>query len=145
MSKQKKNFELESEFNKWKNPEDEILRNAGWSEEAIQALRKQDHHDFVDIERKHIRKSKPIEDPNFIENRFATYDEPIIHTIFDLMNQIEDEKLYTSIKESSSSLKDILWYLYLGYSIDETAKLNNLSPNTVSVKLHRFKKNLKNF
>ena len=43
----KKNYELENEFNEWKDKEDQQLRELNYPEDKIASLRKYDHDLFV--------------------------------------------------------------------------------------------------
>ena len=43
----KKNYELENEFNEWKDKEDQQLRELNYPEDKIATLRKYDHDLFV--------------------------------------------------------------------------------------------------
>ena len=48
----KKNYELEHEFNEWKDKEDQQLRELNYPEDKIATLRKYDHDLFVNKTRK---------------------------------------------------------------------------------------------
>lgn len=45
----KKNYELENEFNEWKDKEDQQLRELNYPEDKIATLRKYDHDLFVNL------------------------------------------------------------------------------------------------
>ena len=62
----KKNYELEHEFNEWKDMEDQQLRELNYPEDKIATLRKYDHDLFVNKTRKQQRKEQITADAFFI-------------------------------------------------------------------------------
>ena len=80
----KKNYELEHEFNEWKDKEDQQLRELNYPEDKIATLRKYDHDLFVNKTRRQQRKEQITADAFFIA--IPAYDKKEINTFMDLLD-----------------------------------------------------------
>ena len=86
----KKNYELENEFNEWKDKEDQQLRELNYPEDKIASLRKFDHDLFVNKARRQQRKEQITADAFFIA--IPTYDKKDINTFMDELAKLLKEK-----------------------------------------------------
>jgi DNA-directed RNA polymerase specialized sigma24 family protein len=136
----KKNYELENEFNEWKDKEDQQLRELNYPEEKIASLRKFDHDLFVNKARRQQRKEQITADAFFIA--IPTYDKKDINTFMDLLDIVESESLFMMLKNTDKQLQQIILMKYYGYEIEEISKLLNIKPDTIYKKIQRFKEKM---
>ena len=135
----KKNYELENEFNEWKDKEDQQLRELNYPEDKIATLRKYDHDLFVNKTRRQQRKEQITADAFFIA--IPTYDKK--DTFMDLLDIVESESLFMMLKHSDKQLQQIILMRFYGYEVEEISKLLNIKPDTIYKKIQRFKEKLK--
>lgn len=137
----KKNYELEHEFNKWKDEEDRQLRDLNYPEDKISSLRKYDHELFVNRVRRQQRNEQLTADAFFIS--IPTYDKKDINTFMDLLDIVESESLFMMLKNTDKQLQQIILMKYYGYEVEEISELLNIKPDTIYKKIQRFKEKLK--
>ncbi len=137
----KKNYELENEFNEWKDKEDQQLRELNYPEDKIATLRKYDHDLFVNKARRQQRKEQITSEAFFIA--IPAYDKKEINTVMDLLDIIESEALFTMLKKTDKQLQQIFLLRYYGYEVEEISVLLNIKPDTIYKKIQRFKEKLK--
>lgn len=137
----KKNYELENEFNEWKDKEDQQLRELNYPEDKIATLRKFDHDLFVNKTRRQQRKEQITADAFFIA--IPAYDKKEINTFMDLLDIVESETLFTMLKNTDKQLQQIFLLRYYGYEVEEISDLLNIKPDTIYKKIQRFKEKLK--
>ena len=80
----KKNYELETEFDEWKDKEDQQLRELNYPEDKIASLRKYDHDLFVNKARRQQRKEHITAEAFFVA--IPAYDKKEINTFMDLLD-----------------------------------------------------------
>lgn len=136
---EEKNFQIEAKFKKWKDEEDQILREHGWSEEDILNLREEDHSKIVDANRRYKRHNKSLDDPSVPGTVFASYDKPEINSFLDLLNCIENEAIFKTLVRCKPTIQLIIMYKLDDYPIEEIALKLHMKPKTVYKNLDRLK------
>ena len=141
--------------NRWKKLRIQY-REAGMSEEAIQEMYNFDVQ-VVNSEQRYYRHSKYLafndadtEDPHSndrYEEAFLmadTYRET--KSRFTWIGEIEDERLLSALEKlKEEDLKILTLYAYDGYTVTEISKVLRCSQPTISIKIKRITKFLKNF
>ena len=130
----------EKEWLEWKNDEETKLRKLGVDEDTIQRLHTYDWEAFK-ADRNYQRwnmgsdmiTDKPdIESPN------------VPHTVSQLLNEIDDERLYSVLRETDSITLEMLLMRIDGYESEEIAHRLNLSVTAVDSCIWRLKKKIEN-
>jgi len=140
-------------------PKQKMMREVGMSEEAIQQMFDYDWNWFKD-RRRHESRQKPFtEDPyTYSEEDYELLQKAIARNMeeqsknyidnieaFDVIDKIEDERLLNALKQlKEAELELIMLYAIKGMQVQEIAKLKNRSVSTISEKLTRIKKIIKN-
>jgi hypothetical protein len=141
--------------NKWKKLRIQY-REAGMSEEAIQEMYNFDVQ-VVNSEQRYYRHSKDLafndadtEDTHSNDR----YEEAILmadtyretKSRFTWIGEIEDERLLSALEKlKEEDLKILTLYAYDGYTVTEISKVLRCSQPTISIKIKRITKFLKNF
>jgi RNA polymerase sigma factor (sigma-70 family) len=141
--------------NKWKKLRIQY-REAGMSEEAIQEMYNFDVQ-VVNSEQRYYRHSKDLafndadtEDTHSNDR----YEEAILmadtyretKSRFTWIGEIEDERLLSALEKlKEEDLKILTLYAYDGYNVTEISKVLRCSQPTISIKIKRITKFLKNF
>ena len=141
--------------NKWKKLRIQY-REAGMSEEAIQEMYNFDVQ-VVNSEQRYYRHSKDLafndadtEDTHSNDR----YEEAILmadtyretKSGFTWIGEIEDERLLSALEKlKEEDLKILTLYAYDGYTVTEISKVLRCSQPTISIKIKRITKFLKNF
>ncbi|MDO4173935.1 MAG: sigma-70 family RNA polymerase sigma factor [Eubacteriales bacterium] len=128
----------EKKWLKWKNAEEEQLRELGVDEEIIQRLHTYDwdvfksdrryYEKLSDTELYPVQKEKPHR----------------IHTVQELLDEIENEYLLTALQSEDEMTLQIVLYKLDSYTNDEISKKCGISANAVKLRMWKFKKKLKN-
>lgn len=125
----------------WKNQEEKILLDSGMPEEMIQEL-----HDFdwqiLKKERTYYRWNVSEEE---ILWSMPCLHEPPLENIQQLLDQMENQKLYHALSALDEVTLKIIFYRVQKYSYREIERLTGINQNTVSAKMSRLRKKLKNF
>ena len=124
----------EKKWLKWKNTEEEQLRELGVDEEIIQRLHTYDW-DVFKSDRRYYEK---LSDTDL----YSMQDKKVhrIHTVQELLDEIEDEVLYPLCKEDEKTLEDC--YVKLdGYTSEDISRKLKISANAVDLRMSRLKKN----
>lgn len=129
----------ELKWKKQKRKEEKILRKHGFSENKIQELYDYDRRDFNRY-RRYREKEQVTQDKFFI--RQPVYDQLIIVTVEDLLDQIESSTLLFKLKTSDPVLLQILLLRFLDYDIKEIAHDLHMTPNAVRKRINKFRKKL---
>ncbi|MCD8357007.1 MAG: LuxR C-terminal-related transcriptional regulator [Clostridia bacterium] len=129
----------EKEWLKWKNDEEQQLRELGVGEEIIQRLHSYDWEIFK-LDRKFYEKLTDIEVHPAAEERPCNP-----HTVQGLLDEIEDERLLTALQTEDGRTLEILLYKLDGYTNEEIAERYGVSANAVKLRMWKFKKRLKKF
>ena len=130
----------EQKWKRWKLEEEKLLRKYNTPEWIINELRQYDWDDF-NLERRYRQRE-------FSNNNSMNYMGYVniqlpIYCFEDIMNQIENESLYKSVKSANSTIQDILYLRICGYSIKEIASILSISESTVRYHIQSFKKKIK--
>ena len=118
----------EMEWLKWKNKEENQLRELGVDEDTIQRLHTYDWDAFKS-ERNYQRLnagSEPLE-------KLSVVDKPKeASNLQGLLDEIENERLYAILKDTDKLTIEILLYKMQGYSIKEISKMYKIPKTTIT-------------
>ena len=131
--------QAEKKWLKWKNAEEQQLREMGVDEEIIQRLHTYDWEVFKS-DRKYYEK---LSDTNLYS---VTEEKPrSLHTVQELLDEIENENLFTALRAQDEMTLEIVLYKLDGYTNDDISKKCGISANAVKLRMWKFKKKLKKF
>lgn len=126
-----------------KQKEEEVLREAGISEEKIQLLREFDWEQLKK-ERSFHRNEHVTSDGFFDPHPKYHYDEYPVRSFDDLTDIIEDAKLFIALKEIHDQILQQIIFLYsIGFTVDDISEILGLSTNAVYKRFNRIKKKKK--
>lgn len=128
----------EKKWLKWKNAEEEQLRELGVAEEIIQRLHTYDW-DVFKSDRRYYEKLSDTDMYPVTEEKTRR-----IHTVQELLDEIENEYLLTALQSEDEMTLQIVLYKLDGYTNDEISKKCGISANAVKLRMWKFKKKLKN-
>ena len=129
----------EKEWLRWKNAEEQQLRELGVDEEIIQQLHTYDWEVFKS-DRRYYEK---LSDTNLYS---VTEEKPrSLHTVQELLDEIENEHLFTALQAQDEMTLEIVLYKLDGYTYDDISKKCGISANAVKLRMWKFKKKLKKF
>lgn len=131
----------ESQWKKWKEQEERLLRSLNVDEDIIMELRKYDWNAFK-LERR-IREKQNLTDNIFFYN-LPYYDKKEICSVEDLLNDIEDESLLHYLYQTDKTTLTIILLKNLGYSTKDISEILKIKSSTIYMKIHRLKNKLKN-
>lgn len=131
----------ESQWKKWKEQEERLLRSLNVDEDIIMELRKYDWNAFK-LERR-IREKQNLTDNIFFYN-LPYYDRKEIRSVEDLLNDIEDESLLHYLYQTDKTTLTIILLKILGYSTKDISEILKIKSSTIYMKIHRLKNKLKN-
>lgn len=131
----------ESQWKKWKEQEERLLRSLNVDEDIIMELRKYDWNAFK-LERR-IREKQNLIDNIFFYN-LPYYDKKEIRSVEDLLNDIEDESLLHYLYQTDKTTLTIILLKILGYSTKDISEILKIKSSTIYMKIHRLKNKLKN-
>lgn len=124
----------------WKKQEEKLLRSLNVDENTIKELRQYDWNTFK-LERK-IRERQNVTSDVFFYN-IPSYDKKDIHSIEDLLNEIEDESLLHYLYQTDQTTLTIILLKILGYSTKDISLILKIKPSSIYLKIRRLKNNLK--
>ena len=133
-------YDYKKEFikwKKWKENEEDLLRQLNVSNNTIAELRKFDWSQF-NSERRYKRYQNVTKD-----NFFATTSQETkkdFYTVEDILNSIEDEALYEYLKEEDPKLLTVILLKPQGYSIKEISDIIHVPISTIYQKTAKIKK-----
>lgn len=131
--------QAEKKWLKWKNAEEQQLREMGVDEEIIQRLHTYDWEVFKS-DRRYYEK---LSDTSLYS---VTEEKPrSLYTVQELLNEIENEHLYTALQAQDEMTLEIVLYKLDGYTNDDISKKCGISANAVKLRMWKFKKKLKKF
>ena len=130
----------ESQWKKWKEQEERLLRSLNVDEDIIMELRKYDWNAFK-LERR-IREKQNLTDNIFYNLPY--YDKKEIHSVEDSLNDIEDESLLHYLYQTDKTTLTIILLKILGYSTKDISEILKIKSSTIYMKIHRLKNKLKN-
>ncbi len=130
----------EMEWLKWKNKEENQLRELGVDEDTIQRLHTYDWDAFKS-ERNYQRLnagSEPLE-------KLSVVDKPKeASNLQGLLDEIENERLYAILKDTDKLTIEILLCKMQGYSIKEISKMYKIPKTTIYSRISVIQKKIKN-
>lgn len=130
----------EKKWKKWKQKEEQILKENGMTDDKILELRRYDWKDF-NAERRF--KKWQLTNYNFINQVPFTELKLPIRDMSDVMDQIEDEHLYQVMIKAQIQELVILYLKMYGYKNKEIASIMNISESIVRKRLSNIRKKLK--
>ena len=116
----------------WKEKEEKILRECGVDEETIEEIRTFDREEFNSDRRFYTRL-----------NDVGEYIAETVNTVWDMLNEIEDENLYRALLTVDKRTLQIVLLKMQGYSLKEIAPMVDLSAGAVYARLDHLRKKLR--
>lgn len=132
----------EKKWRKWKEAEEEKLRQLGMEEESIQKLRQMDWEDFKE-ERRYWEHLSPSQEKLNIGTQPESY--PMVQTIQQLFDSLENEQLLHTLLDTDKKTLQILLMKMWGFSVKEIAGFIGIPEKTIYTRMDRLKKKLKKF
>ena len=130
----------EKKWRLWKEAEENKLRSLGVDEDTIENLRVHDWEVF-NSDRRFYQRLKDV--ATYLEEMEADAELPEIRSVDDLLNSIENQKLYQALIMVDKPTLQIVLMRLQGYKFSEIADLLDLSEQTVYKRMQRFKKKIK--
>lgn len=130
-----------AKWKRWKEKEEELLKQHDASNKMITELRKYDWSQF-NADRRYKRHQNVTNDIFFtISPQNFRKD---FYTVDDILDSIEDEALYEYLKEEDPKLLSVILLKTQGYSIKEISEIIKLPVSTIYQKTAKIKKIFKN-
>ena len=129
----------EKEWLRGKNAEEQQLRELGVDEEIIQQLHTYDWEVFKS-DRRYYEKLSDTSLYSVTEEKTRS-----LHTVQELLDEIENEHLFTALQAQDEMTLEIVLYKLDGYTNDDISKKCGISANAVKLRMWKFKKKLKKF
>lgn len=124
-------------WQKWKEQEEQILRNEKVNEKIIQELRQFDWQQF-NSERRFKRHQNVTDEIYFLF--YPVHDKKEIKSVEDILDTIENEALFEYLKETDPIVLEVILLKINGYSIKEISKILELSTGYIYKKIRKLKK-----
>ena len=124
----------------WKEAEEKVLREHGVDEAVIEQIRMEDRADF-NSNRRFYRWTSDFGE--YLEEMADAEQQAEPNSVADLLDEIEDEKLYQSLLMVDKHTLLILLLKMQGYSTKEIAAVAGLTERAVYKRLERLRKKLK--
>lgn len=124
-------------WQKWKEQEEQILRNEKVNEKIIQELRQFDWQQF-NSERRFKRHQNVTDEIYFLF--YPVHDKKEIKKVEDILDTIENEALFEYLKETDPIVLEVILLKINGYSIKEISKILELSTGYIYKKIRKLKK-----
>lgn len=117
----------------------EALRELGVDEEIIRRLHTYDWAVFKS-DRRYYEKLSDTDIHTVAEEKPRR-----LHTVQELLDEIEDETLLSTLcKEDEKTLKIVIWKIH-GYTSRDISQKLGMSVNAVNLRMSRFKRSLKKY
>lgn len=126
----------------WKETEEKILRECGIDENIIEEIRIYDRADF-NSNRRFYRWTNDVAE--YLEEMADTEQPTEIHSVADLLDEIENENLYRALIAVDKRTLQIVLLKMQGYSTKEIAPLVGLTTGAIYARLDHLRKKLKQF
>ena len=126
----------------WKEAEETILRKCGVDENTIEEIRIYDRADF-NANRRFYRYLNDVGE--YLEGMADTEQQTEIHSVTDLLNEIENESLYRALLAVDKRTLQIVLLKMQGYSTKEIARLVGLTTGAIYARMEHLRKKLKAF
>lgn len=112
----------------WKENEEKILRDCGVEESVIEEIRMYDRADF-NCNRRFYQWTNDVAE--YLEEMADTEPQAEIHSVSDLLDEIENENLYRALLTVDKRTLQIVLLKMQGYSIKEIAPIVHLTTGTI--------------
>lgn len=132
----------ERKWHIWKENEEKILRECGVDESTIEEIRTYDRADF-NSNRRFYRWTNDVAE--YLEEMADRESQAEIHSVDELLDEIENETLYRALLTVNKRTLRILLLKMQGYSIKEIAPLVGLTTGAIYARLDHLRKKLKQF
>ena len=132
----------ERKWHIWKENEEKILRECGVDESTIEEIRTYDRADF-NSNRRFYRWTNDVAE--YLEEMVDRESQAEIHSVDELLDEIENETLYRALLTVDKRTLRILLLKMQGYSIKEIAPLVGLTTGAIYARLDHLRKKLKQF
>ncbi|WP_425755572.1 sigma factor-like helix-turn-helix DNA-binding protein [Ihubacter sp. rT4E-8] len=126
----------------WKEAEEKILRECGIDEAVIEKIRTDDRADF-NATRRFYRYLNDIGE--YLEGMADTERQTEVHSVTDLLDEIENENLYRALLAVDKRTLQIVLLKMQGYSTKEISLLVGLTTGAIYARMEHLRKKLKNF
>lgn len=130
----------ERKWRLWKEAEEKILREYGVSERIIEEIRIYDRAEF-NSNRRFYRYMNDVAE--YLEEMADTEPQAEIHSVEDLLDEIDNEILYRALLTVDRHTLLILLLKMQGYSTREIAAIAGLTEKAVYKRLERLRQKLK--
>ena len=125
---------------RWKKDEEKILRYFGFSDKKIKALYDFDMKQFNSDRR---FREKQVTNSDLINNVGTTYLNLPLNDFHDVLDQLEDMKLYSIVSKVDIQTMAILFLKIHGYSNKDISKVLGLSESLIRKRIYSVRKKLK--
>lgn len=126
----------------WKEAEETVLRKCGVDESTIDEIRTYDRVEFNSNRRFYCSTSDFGE---YLEGTADTEQQTEIHSVSDLLNEIENENLYRALLTVDKRTLQIVLLKMQGYSTKEIAPIVHLTTGAIYARLDHLRKKLRQF
>ena len=126
----------------WKESEERILRECGVDESVIEEIRTYDRADF-NSNRRFYRWTNDVAE--YLEEMADTEPQAEIHSVSDLLDEIENENLYRALLTVDKRTLQIVLLKMQGYSTKEIAPIVHLTTGAIYARLDHLRKKLQQF
>lgn len=132
----------EQKWKKWKEREEEKLRELGMDEASIQVLRESDWADF-NADRRFQEHQIPLLEYMELLLEETGASEPEIQSVEQLLNSISDEHLLHILLKADRRTLQILVLRMMGYAVADIAGKLDMTDRAVYCRIDRLKKKIK--
>lgn len=127
-------------FTEWKENEERLLRKLNVDEDIISNLHDYDVKAF-NKERSYKSKQRATRDVFFLN--IPVEDKKEVTTVTDLLDEIENEALFTYLSKTDQVTLNIILLKMLGYSVQETSHILDVDVKSIYNRTQRLKKKIK--
>ncbi|MDD3417288.1 MAG: sigma factor-like helix-turn-helix DNA-binding protein [Lachnospiraceae bacterium] len=125
----------------WKETEEKTLRACSVEEDIIKLLRTYDRAEF-NSDRRFYRRLNDIGE--YIEETVAQEQPLEVDTVVDMLDEIENERLYQALLTVDERTLQIILLKMQGYSTKEISSLVGLTAGAIYARLDHLRKKLRN-
>ncbi len=129
-------------WEKWKREEERIMIVLGVDEDIIKELHKYDWELFKENRR---YKTQEVLNHSDLFVNIPYYDNKEYSSLDDILNDIEDESLYSILSNSDEITLKIIHLKILGFKVKEISHLLDISDVAIYHRMQRLRKKIKNF
>ena len=130
----------ERKWRLWKEAEEKILRKHGVDESTIEEIRIYDRAEF-NSNRRFYRYMNDVAE--YLEEMADTEPQAEVHSVEDLLNEIDSEALYRALLTVDKRTLLILLLKMQGYTTKEIAPIVGLTTGAIYARLDHLRKKLK--